>query len=201
MPGVVPGMAKVYANMSMSLDGFVAEPSDGVGPLFDWYNNGSVPVTMPGDHPARHARMSETSAKVLTGRLESLGALVAGRRLFDYAQGWGGAHPAGVPVFVVSHRAPDIATPYAFVSDGVASAVDQAVRAAGGKDVAIASPDITQQALAAGLLDEISVDLVPVLLGKGIRLFGDLADGHVTLSDPTVVEGTRVTHLTYRVYR
>lgn len=194
-------MSKVYANMSMSLDGFVAEPSDGVGPLFDWYNNGPVPVRMPGDHQASDARLSEASAPVLRQRLAELGALVAGRRLFDYAKGWGGEHPGGVPVFVVSHRPADIDVPFTFVADGVASAIEQAKAAAGGKDVAIASPAIAQQALNAGLLDEISIDLVPVLFGAGVRFFGDLADGHAELENPTIVQGDRVTHMTYRVRR
>lgn len=198
-------MSKVVANMSMSLDGFVAEPSDGVGPLFDWYNNGPVAVTMPGDHEARHAHLSQASAAHLTAALESLGAIVAGRRLFDYAEGWNGAHPGGVPVVVVTHQVPTDwphpDAPFTFVTDGVASAIARAEAIAGDKVVAIASPTIAQQALDAGLLDEISVDLVPVLFGAGIRFFGELADGHVMLENPDVVIGDRVTHLTYRVRR
>jgi dihydrofolate reductase len=194
-------VAKIVANMSMSLDGFIAEPTDGVGELFDWYNTGPVAVTMPGDHPARHVSMSAASAEYLNAKLASLGALIAGRRLFDFAEGWGGAHPAGAPVFVVTHQAPEgwPHSGFTFVTDGVESAVAQAAEVAGDKCVTIASPDIAQQVLRAGLLDEISVDLVPVLFGQGIRLFGDLLDGHVMLEDPEVVQGTRVTHLTYRV--
>jgi dihydrofolate reductase len=193
-------VGKVVANMSMSLDGFVADPTGGVGELFDWYNAGPVAVTMPGEHQARHASMSAASAEYLNAKLGSLGALIAGRRLFDYAEGWGGAHPAGVPVFVVTHAAPgDWPHPgFTFVTNGVASAIKQASEVAGDRCVTIASPDIAQQAMTAGLLDEISVDLVPVLFGGGIRFFGELA-GHVLLEDPEVVPGTRVTHLTYRV--
>jgi dihydrofolate reductase len=103
-------------------------------------------------------------------------------------------------VVVVTHEAPeDWAHPGFTFVDGVESAIAQASNVAGDKDVAIASPTIAQQALNAGLLDEISVDLVPVLFGAGIRFFGDLAQGHVLLDDPEVVQGIRVTHLTYRV--
>lgn len=191
-------MATVVANMSMSLDGFVADPFDDVGPLFDWYGNGDVPVTMPGAHEARHARMSAASAAHFRGVLANLGAIVAGRRVYDYAHGWDGAHPAGVPVFVVTHEPP--ADPaFTFVTDGVASAVRQAAAVAGDRTVGIASPDIVRQCLDAGLLDAISVDLVPVLLGRGIRFFDHLATFPVTLEDPQVVQGTRVMHLTYPV--
>jgi len=198
-------MGKVVANMSMSLDGYVADPTGEVGELFDWYGNGPVAVDMPGDHPARHTRMSQASADHLQGKLASMGALVAGRRLFDVAEGWGGAHPAGVPVVVVTHRAPEDwphpQAPFSFVTDGVPSAIERARTLAGDKDVAVASPDIIQQCLNAGLLDEISIDLVPVLFGSGIRFFGELLDGHVALGDPVVVQGRRVTHLTYPVRR
>ncbi len=191
-------MATVVANMSMSLDGFVADPFDEVGPLFDWYGNGDVPVTMPGDH--RAARMSEASAAHFRGFLGNLGAIVAGRRLFDYAHGWDGAHPAGVPVFVVTHDPPAGQAPgFTFVTDGVESAVKQAAAVAGNRTVGIASPDVVRQCLDAGLLDVIAVDLVPVLLGKGIRFFDHLSSFPVTLDDPQVVQGTRVTHLTYPV--
>ena len=192
-------MGKVVANMSMSLDGFIAEPGDGVGELFDWYGAGSVAYSMPGDHPARHVKVSAASAEHLRRNVESMGVLIAGRRLFDVAQG-GGVHPAGVPVVVLTHKAPEDwpHDGFVFVTDGIESAVEAARKLAGDKHIAIASPTVAQQALDAGLLDEISVDLVPVLFGRGIRFFGDLP-GHVLLDDPEVVQGTRVTHLTYRV--
>jgi dihydrofolate reductase len=196
---------RIIANVSMSLDGFVANPDGGVDELFDWYGAGPVEVVMPGDHPARFASVSAASADALTEQFGRLGALVVGRRLFDIAKGWGGAHPAGVPVVVVTHHEPtDWAhpdAPFAFETGGVRRAVERATELAGGKDVAVASADVIQQCLAAGLLDEIAVDLVPVLFGRGVRLFGELVGGHVLLDDPTVVAGTRVTHLNYRVRR
>jgi len=108
-----------------------------------------------------------------------VGALICGRRLFDITNGWGGNHPVGAPVFVVTHTVPEgwprEDAPFTFVTDGPESAVRQAQAVAGDKVVAVATPTITQQLLDAGLLDEIAVNLVPVLLGEGIRFFDNLA--------------------------
>jgi dihydrofolate reductase len=194
-------MAKVIANMSMSLDGFVADPSDGIEHLFGWYFNGDV--TVPTANPNLTFRTSEASAAHLRDAFASVGALIAGRRLFDVAGGWGGRHPVDVPVFVVTHTVPDgwprDDAPFTFVTDGIESALAQAKATAGEQVVAVASPNIAQQYLNAGLLDEISVDLVPVLLGKGIRFFDNLANTPIKLDDPRIIEGTGVTHLIYRV--
>jgi dihydrofolate reductase len=194
-------MATVIADMSMSLDGFIADRNDDVGPLFDWYRVG--PVTTPSADERWSFHTSEASAKELREFLPAVGALVCGRRVFDHTKGWGGRHPAGCPVFVVTHNVPkgwprDDA-PFTFVTDGVESAVAQAKELAGDKIVAIATPSITQQCLNLGLLDVIRVNLVPVLLGDGIRFFDNLRDAPITLDDPTVTESTRVTHLQYHV--
>jgi dihydrofolate reductase len=138
---------------------------------------------------------------------KGIGALVAGRRLFDVAHGWNGVHPTGVPVFVVTHRVPtakewphkDVG--FTFVTDGVESAIAMAKVAAGDKDVVIASPSIAQQALNAGLLDVITVDLAPYLLGSGKPYFENLTSAPVRLDDPTIHRGSRITHLRYRVLR
>jgi dihydrofolate reductase len=195
-------MATVVAELSMSLDGFVADPSDQVGPLFDWYQNGDVEV--PTAVPDRWTfRTSEASARYLRESMERTGALVTGRRLFDVAGGWGGTHPWGVPVFVVTHSVPEgwprEDAPFTFVTDGVERAVEQAKATAGDGWVGVAGPNVAQQCLNAGLLDEVHVDLVPVLLGRGIRFFDNLSNAPVALEGPTVIEGTGVTHLCYRV--
>jgi dihydrofolate reductase len=194
-------MTKVIANMSMSLDGFIADPSDGVEHLFKWYGNGDVPV--PTAQPDRTFRTSAASAEHLREAFDTIGALVSGRRLFDLTGGWGGNHPAGVPVFVVTHNVPDDwprdDAPFTFVTSGVESAIEQAKATAGDKYVGVASANIAQQCLNAGLLDEIRVDLIPVLLGDGIRFFDLLKGTPVHLDDPKVIEGTGVTHLHYRV--
>ena len=197
-------MATVSAGLTMSLDGFIADPSDGVEPLFDWYERGEVEFHWPGMGMVSH--VSPIDAEYLHELVEGAGALVVGRRVFDITSGWGGSHPVGVPVFVVTHTVPDgwprDDAPFTFVTDGVESAVEQAAAVAGDATaVDVAGPNIAQQCLNAGLLDEIRIELAPVLLGEGIPFFERLETAPVMLEDPTVVQGTRVTHLRYRVRR
>lgn len=195
-------MATVVAELSMSLDGFVADRSDGVDNLFGWYGAGSVTVTMPGD--SRSLRVSEASAGYLRDTFVNIRAVVSGRRTFDLTDGWrGGRHPAGVPVFVVTHKVPAgwprDGVPFTFVTEGVGSAVAQASAVAGDGIVFVGSADIARQCLNAGLLDELRVNLVPVLLGQGVRFLDDIANAPLPLTDPDVIEGEGVTHLCYRV--
>jgi dihydrofolate reductase len=195
-------MSRVIADMSMSLDGYVADPNDGVDHLFGWFFNGDVET--PTANPAFAFKTSQPSAGVLRDALGGVGALISGRRNFEIASGWGGTHPMGVPVFVVTHEAPSDwsgGDGIRFVTDGIESAVAQAKEAAGEKTVGVATPSMVQQCLDAGLLDGINVNLVPVLLGGGIPFFANLANAPVQLEGPEVVEGTGVTHLTYRVVR
>lgn len=194
-------MGKVVAALSMSLDGFIADPNDGVDHIFDWYENGDVRFEWPGNDMV--SNVTPASAGYLRDIVDAAGALVVGRRVFDITDGWGGHHPVGVPVFVVSHRGPDgwshdpsLTT---FVDDGVASAIEQAQAVAGDKAVAVSGPSIAQQCLELGLLDEIAVELTPVLLGAGIPFFANLTKTPVLLENPKVIEGDRVTHLIYEV--
>jgi len=194
-------MGKVVADMSMSLDGFIADPQDGVGELFGWYGSGDVEV--PTADERWSFKVSAASAEHLRPAFTGgIGALLAGRRIFDQTQGWGGRHPTGAPVFVVSHSVPegwpraDSATTF---YDDALVALAAAKKAAGDKIVAVSTPTLTRQYLDAGELDEIVVSLVPVLLGRGIPFFSELAKTPVRLDDPKVVEGKGVTHLTYRV--
>ncbi|MEU7908269.1 dihydrofolate reductase family protein [Actinoplanes sp. NPDC049118] len=196
-------MAKVVAEMSMSLDGFIADPHDGVDELFGWYGNGTVEV--PTVDERLTFKVSEASAGHLRPAFSgAVGALITGRRNFDQSQGWGGTHPVGAPVFVVSHSIPegwpraDSATTF---HDDALRALEAAKQVAGDRIVAVSTPTLTRQYLDAGLLDEIVVSLVPVLLGAGIPFFSGLSKTPVRLEDPLVVEGTGVTHLTYRVRR
>ncbi|GAB3565932.1 dihydrofolate reductase family protein [Amycolatopsis endophytica] len=192
-------MSKVIANMSMSLDGFIADPGDGIDLLFGWMGNGEVEVPTAVEWAT--FRMSPSSAEYMKAALAGVGALIAGRHLYDITQGWGGRHPMGVPVVVVTHEPPaDGPSDFRFVS-GVEEAVRVATELAGGKNVVVASAKIAQQALDAGLLDGIHVDQVPVLLGEGVRWFENLGKAPVRLGNPTVVEGNGVTHLAYEVTR
>jgi dihydrofolate reductase len=185
-------MSKVVAIMSMSLDGYVADRSDGVAEVFDWYfNSGDVEVHTGGADPMTF-KVSGPSAEHIRGLTAGLGAVLTGRRTFDVAQGWGGNHqiPAGWP-------RPN--STVHFVTDGIESAVTQAKAAAAGKSVGVHGADTIQQLLNAGLLDEISVDIAAVLLGSGVRLFDHLAGTPAVLGNPTVIPGVGVTHLRYPV--
>jgi dihydrofolate reductase len=193
-------MGKVLAEMSMSLDGYVADPGDGVNELHAWYGSGDVQT--PAGDSGYMFRTSEGSAEVLRDALANSGALITGRRNFDIAAGWGGAHPLGVPVVVVSHSIPDgwprDGAPFTFVGS-VEKAVSEAQDLAGEKTVVIASPSIAQQCLNAGLLDEIAVSLIPILLGKGIPYFANLERAPILLDGPRVIKGSGVTHLIFAV--
>ncbi|MBO3750356.1 dihydrofolate reductase family protein [Streptosporangiaceae bacterium NEAU-GS5] len=194
-------MSKVITAASMSLDGFIAGPHEtGFEHLFAWHNNGDVEIPSADTRWSFH--VSEASAGHVRGWFDT-GALVVGRRLFDVTQGWGGSHPLGGPVFVVTHQPPSDwphpDAPFTFVTDGVESAIRQARAAAGDRDVSVAAGDLARQALDAGLIDEICVDLVPLLLGEGVRFVDGLADIPVKLGTPRVIEGVGVTHLYYPV--
>lgn len=194
-------MGKVITAAAMSLDGFIADTSDAVGPLFDFYGNGDVEVT--GADPDRVFRTSPATAEYLRAAWGSIGAAVIGRRLFDLTDGWGGRPAVGAAVFVVTHQAPagwpHPEAPFTFVTDGLHSAISQARAFAGDRDVALSAGQLAGQALAAGLVDEIDISLVPAVLGTGIRFFGDYAGSTLLLANPGVVEGDRVTHLHYRI--
>lgn len=195
-------MGKLVAGFSMSLDGFVAAPDDGVPHIFDWYGSGTTRFEWPGNDMV--SNVTPASAGCLRELIENTGALVVGRRVFDYTDGWAGRHPIGAPVFVVSHRGPEgwesrhDASMTSFVG-GLVDAVEQAQAAADEKMVAVAGPNIAQQCLNLGLLDQIRVELAPVLLGDGIPFFANLRTAPVLLANPTVIEGDRVTHLIYEV--
>jgi dihydrofolate reductase len=194
-------IAKVVAALTMSVDGFIADEDDGVGHLFDWYESGDVEVQWPGMGMVSH--VTPQSATLLKDIIGRAGAVVVGRRVYDYTNGWGGDHPLGVPLFLVTHRPPPAwptpDAPFTAVTEGVAAAVKLAKTVADDKTVALAGPSIIQQAIRLDLVDEIAVDLAPVLLGKGIRFFGQLTHSPKLLDDPDVVEGLRVTHLRFRV--
>ncbi len=197
-----PTMAKVFTHMTMSLDGFIADPDNQVGELFDWYEAGEESVESHYDEVAFD--VDQASADVLRELTENSGALVTGRRLFDIASGWDDTHPSGAQVVVVTHEAPADAAerwPKTTFVDGVDTAIERAKEIAGDKDVTVASANIAQQALELGLVDEVCVSLVPVLFGEGIPYFSTLDRGHLLLEDPVVVQGRRALHLRYPVRR
>lgn len=202
-------MSKVFVELSMSLDGFVAGPNDspenGLGDggmrLFDWYYGGDTAFPLPGTDMV--FMISRASLELLREEWGTIGAMLVGRRTFDIAHGWGGNPPGGGNCFVVTHSVPQEwvteGSPFTFVTDGVESAIRQAKQVAGDRDVAAGSASIAQQCLKAGLMDEIRINLAPVLLGSGVRLFEHLGTEPIELEKIRVVEAPGVTHLRYRV--
>jgi dihydrofolate reductase len=196
-------MGKVTTHMTMSLDGYIADPDDQVGELFDWYQAGDVAVGHASDDFGDF-NVDKASAGVLNDMLTNAGALITGRRLFDIARGWNDAHPTGAKVVVVTHDPPADAAktwPRTTFVGTVEEAVAKAKELAGDKDVSVASANVIQQALNLGLVDEVAVSLVPVLFGEGKSYFGKLNDGHLKLGDPDVVKGHRAVHLVFNVPR
>ena len=195
-------MGKVIFNISVSLDGFVESSVDGVARLFRWYFNGDTEVPFSDDLTFR---VSAASAALFGASWPTIGADITGRRNFDVANAWSGKPPLGVPCVVVTHRVPQEwvyeGSPFTFVTEGIESAVAMAQALAGDKHVAISTPSIMQQCLRAGLLDEITLDLVPVLLGEGTKLFDNLPQAGVNLEPLGVVIGDGVTHVRYRVIK
>jgi dihydrofolate reductase len=196
-------MTKITTGATMSLDGYIADANHGgFEHLFQWYTAGDVET--PTGFPDMTFKTSAASAKHLAELQERLGVLVCGRRLYDMTNGWGGRHPMDKTVVVVTHSVPEgkplESDSFVFVTEGIHAAIDKAKQIAGGKDVGVNGGTIAQQCLEAGLLDEVGIDLVPVILGDGIPFFGRLANAPVVLEGPTsVVEGIGVTHLSYRV--
>lgn len=194
-------MGTVRAHMSMSLDGFVAGPDVrrehpmGVGGerLHEWL------FARPGD-----PRDAEVAAEMFAPA--QTGAVIMGRRTFEVGEDpWGEDGTFHLPCFVVTHRpAPTLvkgATSFTFVTDGIRAALERAQAAAGPRGVNVMGAATTQQFLRAGLLDELQINLIPVLLGTGVRLFEELGVAPLELERTRIVESPAVTHLTYRVVR
>ena len=203
-------MGKVTFNMTMSLDGFVAGPNDspanGLGDggeaLFQWYFSGDTELHISEGTPA--LKVSAQSAELIKESFKRYGAGVWGRRTFDIAGAWGG-HPPGSPAFIVTHRVPQEwvkpGSPFIFVTDGVESAIRQARQVAGDKDVVLCTASILQQALKARLVDEITVDVVPLLLGRGVRLFDNKGTEPIELERTRAIAAPGVLHLGFRVVK
>jgi dihydrofolate reductase len=192
-------MSTVVMHNVVSVDGYIADDNDDVGPLFEWYSNGDVELDQGGQ-----ARVSKASADYIRPTWDSIGSMVIGRHLFDMTNGWEGTPPAGEHVVVVSHRPkPDGWHPeasYHFV-DAVAAAIAKAKELAGERTVGVAAGDVGGQALALGLVDEVAMDVVPVVFGSGKRYFGSVDSQHLLEDPDVVIRGDRVLHLRYRVRR
>jgi len=199
-------MSSAVLYMSMSLDGYIAGPNeapdnglgDGGDRLHDWILAGA-----PTDHAGVPGRPPGVDGEIMD-ELMSTGAVVAGRGTVEPADYWGGDHHDGVPIFILSrarHDAEEARWPLVSFVDDAATAIGGAKEAAGEKDVLVHGAGTAQLALAAGVLDELQIDLVPVLLGEGRRLFEHLGANHIELELTRILEGAGATHLRYRVCR
>ena len=183
-------MSTSVLDMSVSLDGYIADPDDFLG----------------GDDGERLHHWAAPNADRQRSRTEwnAAGAVLAGRRTAELMDHWGGDHN-GVPIFVPSHRPPGPAARWGYplvtyVTDGIESAMAQAKAAAGDRDVQVRGAYTAQRALAAGVLDEVQIHQVPVLLGAGRRLF-DTLPSLVELEIVRVIDTPQATHIRYRVRR
>jgi dihydrofolate reductase len=194
----------------VSVDGFIADENDAVGPLHDWYFSGDTPITEGRDQRYDHSgvgsrfKVSRASAEYVQSMWAAIGVIVMGRHLFDLVNGWEGEPPAGDHVVVVSHRPkPEGWHPeasYHFV-DGVTAAIDKAQELAGDRTVSVNAGEVGGQILEAGLVDEVAMDVVPVVFGSGKRYFGSIEGQHLLEDPDVVIQGDRVLHLRFKVRR
>jgi len=198
-------VGNVVLDMSMSLDGFIAGPDDGPdhGLGVDGHRLHAWLAEGDGIDPLSY-RPDDASA-VVFDEMMATGAVLVGRRTFDIAGHWDGDHHDGVPIFVPTHHPPDDpptgAATITYVTDGIASAASQARAAAGDRNVMFHGAETAQDALRAGVLDEMELHVMPVLLGRGRRLFDHLGADHIELELTRSIDAPGVTHLHYRVLR
>ena len=193
-------MGEVVMYSSVSVDGFIADDNDQPGPLFDWLLSGDVPLDESGV-----LKVSQKSYDYIRPYWDQIGATIVGRHVFDMTNGWDGTPPAGVDhVVVVTHRGrpegwyPE--APFYFV-DGIEAAMAKAQERAGDRVVEVAAGDVGGQVLAAGLIEEVRMDVAPVVFGSGKRYFGSVHAQHLLEDSDVVIQGNRVLHLRYRVRR
>jgi dihydrofolate reductase len=198
-------MTKVVLGMSMSLDG-IAGPQvpdeDGMA-VFEAVLGWVFPLRSWREQQGQEGGEDSVDSQVWASDFARFGAQIVGRTMFSYGyESWGENPPFHAPVFVVTHRGQERidksgGTSYTFVTGGIGAAVEQARAVAGGKDVLLAGGvSIAQQALAAGLVDEVVLHVTPVLLGRGVRLFGP---GQVSLHCIETIHGEGAVHLRYQV--
>jgi dihydrofolate reductase len=188
-------MSKIIYNMSMSLDGFVRASG----------NTADHPLGIGGER-IHEWFFDPQNQEFVEKMLDSIGAVVTGRTTYNESD-WGSDGPTGarrLPVFVVTHEAPTSPASngvYTFITGGIVEAVDAARDAARGKDVSLmGGPAVGNQAIAAGLVDEIVVSIVPVLFGEGLRMFSSLPR-HIELERVSLMDTSAVTHIVYRVVK
>ena len=211
-------MARLRFEISMSLDGFVAGPNpsrdEPLGERGEDLHEWVLKLAAWRQAHGREGGEVNASSEVLEESQASAGAVIMGRNMFGGGPGpwgeepwegwWGDEPPFHVPVFVLTHHEREPlekrGTTFTFVTDGIESALEQALEASGDKDVSLGGgADVAQQYLAAGLLDELRLNVVPILLGGGTRLFDNLAGVDAKFELARVVDAPDVAHLQYRL--
>ncbi|MEO6510521.1 MAG: dihydrofolate reductase family protein [Nocardioides sp.] len=198
-------MSRVFLTMAMSLDGYITGPDDGADNpagtggmrLMDWLSPGDSDDESGGEQ----WRPADAEGRQVFDEMLRTGAVITGKRTGDFAGYWGGDHHDGVPIFVPTHQ-PPAENPFArvhYVSDGIAECVRLAKEAAGDRDVMLHGAYTAQEALKAGVLDSIEIQLRPVLLGQGRRLFDHLPAEHIELELVRAIEAPGTLHLRYDV--
>ncbi|RMI32368.1 dihydrofolate reductase family protein [Nocardia stercoris] len=193
-------MGKLVMYASVSVDGFIAAENDDPGPLFEWLSSGDVPLDDSG-----FLKVSQKSYDYIRPYWDQIGVTIAGRHVFDMTEGWDGTPPSGIDhVVVVTHQGRpegwEAKAQFHFV-DGIEAAVAKARELAGDRIVEVAAGDVGGQALAAGLVDEVRMDVAPIVFGSGKRYFGSVDAQHLLEDPDVVIQGNRVLHLRYRVRR
>ena len=199
-------MSKVLAGITMSLDGYVTGPDDRLGAglgeggekLHEWVFGGPWTYESPRGSPAA------VDQDYLDEVFAAGGAWIVGRTMHDVVDGWGDDPGFGVPVFVVTHRSRETVvkgdTTFEFVTDGIADTLERAQAAAAGKNVIVmGGADLLRQYLAAGVVDEFTLTIAPVLLGAGKRLFDGISRTDIRFERTAVVESPFATHLRFRM--
>lgn len=205
-------MSRVFCQLGISLDGFIARPNgrpgnplgDGGLRIHEWV----FPLAGWRERTGLEGGVTDADDALVRSYFARAGAYVMGRRMFDEGEvGWGDPPPFRAPVFVVTHKAREPwvrqgGTTFTFVVDGFESALRRAKAAAGGKDVQISGgANVAQQCLEAGLVDELTLHVGPVLLGSGVRLFDGGRPANVRPEQREVTHSPAVTHLTYGAIR
>ena len=195
-------MGTIGTALSMSLDGFIAGPEGATAGLHDWLTAGQTPSRF-----SPSFTMAKPSAEFFDAGIAATGAVIAGRRTYDVSGAWagrGGPVP-GLPLVVLTHRVPERVPaedpPYTFVTDGIEAAVEQARAMASPRNVHLMGASVVQQSIRAGLLDQLIINLVPRVLGEGVRLLDGLDPSDIELEVVRVIDAPGVTHLAYRVIK
>lgn len=193
-------MGKIVMYASVSIDGFIADRHDQPGALFDWLISGEVPLDESGA-----LKVSQRSYDYTRAYWGQIGVTIVGRHVFDLTDGWDGKPPSGIDHVIVVTRRPapqgwDSAAPFHFI-DGIEAAVSMARELVGERIIEVAAGEVGGQVFAAGLIDEVRMDVAPVVIGAGKRYFGSLEVQHLLEDPEEVIQGNRVLHLRYPVSR